>query len=426
MTSARLSLAPLLSAEQTADQMARLVHTYAKDIGDRAKWPLIRFFDFVKNLPYRADPPGNETIARPALTMRPEWPARDCDDKAILLASWCECNGVPWRFVASSTRPDKVLHHVYLVARLGGPNGRETVLDATYPENVFGSTPHGAEQTRRVFLNGWQMNTLSVFEGAAAPMGFSFKKLARKTKSAVKTGARVASRPVASSVKATQKLGTAVKSGSVTKIARATKNAALAPTRDLKRNGAAVASGIGRVMPGALKTAIKKAVGKVAGDNVTLATKAALLPAATAAALAIPGAQPFAPAVGAVVNVALDELIAKGKNTAKRAAVGAVRQATAPAKKTAQATAQATAKARAAALKAKMQAATAQATAQATAKARAASLKAKMQAATAQAADVAAQAAESAPATGIDKRLLIGGGAAGLAALLMLSKGRRK
>jgi len=120
MTAARLTLTDLQSPEHTAGEMVRLVKTYCKDIGERAKWPIIRFFDFVRNLEYRADPVNNETISRPAFLLEKNWPARDCDDKSILLASWCECNGVPWKFVAKSDRPDRRLHHVYVMACFNG------------------------------------------------------------------------------------------------------------------------------------------------------------------------------------------------------------------------------------------------------------------------------------------------------------------
>lgn len=360
MTSARLTLYPLESAQQTAAEMLRLVQSYAADIGDKANWPLIRFFDFVKKLPYRADPPGNETISRPALSMRKEWPARDCDDKAILLASWCHMNKTPWCFVASSTRTDGTLHHVFLNAVI---NGKKTVLDATYPKNQFGETPNKERITKQIFLTGWQgMNTLSVFEGEE--LGFSLKSI----KKGVSKVAKVAKKPVASSIRATKKFGTAVKSGSVTKIARATKNVALAPARDIKRTGISAAKVVSRNMPipTAIKNGIKSAVRRVAGDKVTTATKAILLPSATAAALAVPGAQPFALAVPVVVNMALDEIIAAGKKKvssvvkktvsqpAKKKAVQNVRAAVAQAPKAPPAPNDA-ARARAAALKTKMQ-----------------------------------------------------------------------
>lgn len=341
MTAARLTLTDLQSPEQTAGEMVRLVKTYCKDIGERAKWPIVRFFDFVRNLEYRADPLNNETISRPAFLLQENWPARDCDDKSILLASWCECNGVPWKFVAKSDRPDCRLHHVYVMACF---KGKWKTLDATYKKCQFGAELNPEKTTRKKDLTGVIMPTLSVLEGSE--MGFSLKSV----KKGIKKGARIATKPVASTVRATKKMGTAVKSGSVTKIARATKNVALAPARDVGRNVKTVASALGKVMPAAIKRNIKAGLKKAFGSKVTAATKAAIVPSATALALAVPGVQPFAAAVPVVVSVALDEIIKEGKGIAARNVKKAIAKPVATAK-----TRMDKAKERAAALKSKMQ-----------------------------------------------------------------------
>ena len=62
---------------------------------------------------------------------------------------------------------------------------------------------------------------------------------------------------------------------------------------------------------------------------VTSATKAVILPTVTAAALAIPGVQPFAAGVGVVVNLALDEIIAEAKKKAGKTVQAVKRTATA-------------------------------------------------------------------------------------------------
>lgn len=341
MTAARLTLTDLQSPEQTAGEMVRLVKTYCKDIGERAKWPIVRFFDFVRNLEYRADPLNNETISRPAFLLQENWPARDCDDKSILLASWCECNGVPWKFVAKSDRPDCRLHHVYVMACF---KGKWKTLDATYKKCQFGAELNPEKTTRKKDLTGVIMPTLSVLEGSE--MGFSLKSV----KKGIKKGARIATKPVASTVRATKKMGTAVKSGSVTKIARATKNVALAPARDVGRNVKPVASALGKVMPAAIKRNIKAGLKKAFGSKVSAATKAAIVPSATALALAVPGVQPFAAAVPVVVSVALDEIIKEGKGIAARNVKKAIAKPVATAK-----TRMDKAKERDAALKSKMQ-----------------------------------------------------------------------
>ena len=100
---------------QTGREMARLVLNYWPDLGP---WLAVDFFTYYRHvclLPYIDDPDDAETVSRPAFTLRREYMPRDCDDKAVLIASWCHGRGVPCRFVASSTRPDGVLHHVFLV-----------------------------------------------------------------------------------------------------------------------------------------------------------------------------------------------------------------------------------------------------------------------------------------------------------------------
>lgn len=411
MTAARLTLTDLQSPEQTAGEMVRLVKTYCKDIGERAKWPIVRFFDFVRNLEYRADPLNNETISRPAFLLQENWPARDCDDKSILLASWCECNGVPWKFVAKSDRPDCRLHHVYVMACF---KGKWKTLDATYKKCQFGAELNPEKTTRKKDLTGVIMPTLSVLEGSE--MGFSLKSV----KKGIKKGARIATKPVASTVRATKKMGTAVKSGSVTKIARATKNVALAPARDVGRNVKTVASALGKVMPAAIKRNIKAGLKKAFGSKVTAATKAAIVPSATALALAVPGVQPFAAAVPVVVSVALDEIIKEGKGIAARNVKKAIAKPVATAKK-------AIAKPMATAKKAIAKPVATVKTPMDKAKERAAALRSKMQEAKAAAVPAIEETAAAAGAAAVSKKkvLVIGGTAAAVILYLAMKPKKR-
>lgn len=165
---------PLKSAEHTGAEMLRLVKSYAQDIGEMKNWNFPRFYNFVKNLEYRADPQGNEIISRPARTLQKNWPWRDCDDKAVLIGSWLWLNGIPFKFRASSNRPDKQLHHVYVVADF--PAGQK-IVDATYPKNTLGTEE---PNTKIQELTTMQQANLHTFEGSE--MGFSLKKLASKVK----------------------------------------------------------------------------------------------------------------------------------------------------------------------------------------------------------------------------------------------------
>ena len=161
------------SPASTGAEMMRLVKTYASDIGDKANWSLPKFYDFVKKLPYRKDPDNNETLARPLYTLSSAWPYRDCDDKAILIGSWLFLNKIPFKFRASSSRKDKILHHVYVIANIGG---KDLVIDATYPKNTLGTeVPITAKQDLEEMSN-----FLHTFEGENPELGFSFKSLKRK------------------------------------------------------------------------------------------------------------------------------------------------------------------------------------------------------------------------------------------------------
>lgn len=176
----------LRSPDQTAAEMVRIAKAYHTDLGDKARWNLPRFYCFVRGLEFRPDPPNVEHLARPAFTMRQEWPFRDCDDKSILIGSWCFANGIPFRFCASSSREDKVLHHVYVIAKI---KGREVVIDATYPHNQLGA--ENFYTVRKDLTGDIMRQTLATMEGYE--MG-SLKSLMRKTKNLSK---QVAKSPLA-------------------------------------------------------------------------------------------------------------------------------------------------------------------------------------------------------------------------------------
>jgi hypothetical protein len=121
---------PLFSKSQTGRAMYRLVEAFHGDIGALAGRSLPEYFSFVKRIPYLRDRKGTETVARPRLLLT-EFPALDCKKKAILIAAWCKAHGIPYRFVACSERPDRMIHHVFPQAAIGR---RWRNLDATYPK----------------------------------------------------------------------------------------------------------------------------------------------------------------------------------------------------------------------------------------------------------------------------------------------------
>lgn len=383
----RQKLTELQGPEQTAAEMARLAVQYSGDLGELSKKPLIDFFRFVRALPYRRDPAGVETISRPALLLRPDYPWRDCDDKAILIAAWLVANGRPFAFYAfSELAGGRPLHHVCAATRDAA--GNVLPLDATYKKNDFGRWP---KHTYKTILGGEFMPPyLSTLEGSN--MGFSLKSIKKAAVKTVKApvravkasasqlkrgnviqAAKAAVKPIPyanKAINATKSASGQLKRGNVLKAGKVLTSAAAAPLKD-------AAALIGRNMPTAIKNAVKSAVRKIAGDKVTAATKAAILPAATAAALAVPGVQPFAAAVPVVVNLALDEIAKEAKakagrvvSSAKKKIIPSVKpkdaatKAAAPVAKASQAD---NARARALALKNKMEASKAAQTAEAAA-----------------------------------------------------------
>lgn len=118
----------LWNKTQTARSMYALVLAFASDLGTLANLPLPHFFDVIRKLPYIRDKRGQEVVARPALILK-EFPAIDCKKKAILCASYLQLHGVPWRFMSSSVRKDKKIHHVFCQGLI---HGEWKNIDPTY------------------------------------------------------------------------------------------------------------------------------------------------------------------------------------------------------------------------------------------------------------------------------------------------------
>jgi transglutaminase-like putative cysteine protease len=80
-----------------------------------------------------------EIIHRPALLLTRSGVSADCDDKAILIASWAQKRGIPWRFKAVGYGPAG-FSHVYNELMM---DGQWVPVDATYERNtLFAETPY--------------------------------------------------------------------------------------------------------------------------------------------------------------------------------------------------------------------------------------------------------------------------------------------
>jgi len=142
---------PLEDRHQTAKAIKALVSDFQKDLDEilledsqgnqrpLSSLTLREFFDFVKKIPYRKDIKPIEIIGRPLWIMEQVSakvvPGIDCKKKSVLMGAFFERTGRQYRFIGSSCRPDKQIHHIFPQVYL---RGVWVNADATYPRNVFG------------------------------------------------------------------------------------------------------------------------------------------------------------------------------------------------------------------------------------------------------------------------------------------------
>lgn len=144
---------PLIDRHQTGREMRALVGRYKKDLHRvtvRRGWrnvpvselSMSEIHKYVRDIPYRADTRPVEVVARPARILNGyDFPRGvDCKKKAVILAAWAACRGLPWRFVAMSSRPDKKFHHVFPQIFF---QGIWVNMDATYKNMRPGADKRG-------------------------------------------------------------------------------------------------------------------------------------------------------------------------------------------------------------------------------------------------------------------------------------------
>lgn len=137
-----LKIKALTNKRQTAEEMYRLVRQYSSDLhhiyvlrGGKmvalSALPIWEFFDFVRLLKYKVDCKPIEIILRPSkiIELARAGIGIDCKKKAILIASYLKEKKLPYRFIASSNRQDKQVHHVFPQLQFAG---EWLNFDATY------------------------------------------------------------------------------------------------------------------------------------------------------------------------------------------------------------------------------------------------------------------------------------------------------
>lgn len=128
------------SVRDTGRLMREVVNRHYRDVAAYATLSLPEIFDLVKSIPYRRDPKKpngkvTELLQRPAYTLARTGHGGDCDDKAMVLASWAKLNGIPFRFVAVGRAKNLPLHHVLVELYI---QGNWVHVDPTYAGNVLG------------------------------------------------------------------------------------------------------------------------------------------------------------------------------------------------------------------------------------------------------------------------------------------------
>lgn len=139
----RVSSSSLKDKDQTASEMYNLVEKYHDDLknvtviynGKKkifSDLPLLEAFDVIKMIPYQQDSPPVEVLSRPVY-IGTNGTGADCKKKSILMGSWLKENGIPYRFIAVSTTPDRRVHHVFTQGYL---NDTWKNLDPTYSDAI--------------------------------------------------------------------------------------------------------------------------------------------------------------------------------------------------------------------------------------------------------------------------------------------------
>lgn len=123
------------TAAATGKLMHEMVKNFYLDMAPYAHYSLEEVFNIIKNIPFREDPPDEETIMRPALTLACRGYGGDCDDKAIAMAAYCYLKQIPYRFIAVRKYGEKSLHHVYTECYI---QNKWIHADCTYNFNVLG------------------------------------------------------------------------------------------------------------------------------------------------------------------------------------------------------------------------------------------------------------------------------------------------
>jgi hypothetical protein len=131
---------PLFDKNQTAREIKKIVNRFYSDLNNiftddnsepLSDLSLSDYFDLVRCIKYRRDTKPIEVVSRPYYILKYQNLGMDCKKKTILMASWCKCNDYDYRYIASSNRADKKIHHIF--PQIFIDNDWKNI-DATYPQ----------------------------------------------------------------------------------------------------------------------------------------------------------------------------------------------------------------------------------------------------------------------------------------------------
>lgn len=144
----RRSEEPLINRRQSSNEIKSIISCFSGDLETiflrsggndipLSQLSFDKYFDFVKNIKYRKDTPPVEKVGRPLWIMAQVNAGKgiDCKKKAVLIGAYLHLHGVPFRFIGSSCREDRQIHHIFPQADFG--NGWINV-DATYAHYHIG------------------------------------------------------------------------------------------------------------------------------------------------------------------------------------------------------------------------------------------------------------------------------------------------
>jgi len=120
--------------EEYADDLYKIyVRAPGKKLRPLSDFDLGEYYDFVRMIPYKIDKKPVEIIGRPIRLV--QLGKLDCKKKSVMIGCYATIKNIPFRFVASSNRKSREIHHVFPELYICG---EWISYDATYPEYHIG------------------------------------------------------------------------------------------------------------------------------------------------------------------------------------------------------------------------------------------------------------------------------------------------